>query len=227
VYQGLLDLSQPLVWTRRDVLAPDECAALVERIEAAGCAPASIVTAAGDVVAPSIRNNERLMVDDPALAATLFARVRDAVPARMSGRERAGLNERLRFYRYGRGQRFAPHYDGFFERGAERSLLTVLVYLNDDFDGGATAFPELSRTVVPRTGMALFFQHHLLHEGCPVERGRKYVLRSDVMFRQAPFLCDDSSDGGPDGAEAGVGAGVADAAVLGGGVAAVGGAARS
>jgi hypothetical protein len=30
--------------------------------------------------------------------------------------------------------------------------------------------------------MALVFIHELLHEGAPVIKGRKYVLRSDVMF---------------------------------------------
>jgi hypothetical protein len=29
--------------------------------------------------------------------------------------------------------------------------------------------------------MALLFQHQLLHEGCVVTSGVKYVLRSDVM----------------------------------------------
>lgn len=31
-------------------------------------------------------------------------------------------------------------------------------------------------------GMVLVFTHNVLHRGAPVETGRKYVLRSDVMF---------------------------------------------
>jgi hypothetical protein len=30
--------------------------------------------------------------------------------------------------------------------------------------------------------MALLFQHEVLHEGCAVESGVKYVLRTDVMY---------------------------------------------
>jgi hypothetical protein len=30
--------------------------------------------------------------------------------------------------------------------------------------------------------MALIFEHQLLHEGAAVTQGRKYVLRSDVMY---------------------------------------------
>ena len=64
-----------------------------------------------------------------------------------------------------------------------RSLLTLLVYLDDDFDGGATDFPEQGETVTPRAGDALWFQHALLHAGRPVTRGTKHVLRTDVLYR--------------------------------------------
>ena len=72
----------------------------------------------------------------------------------------------------------------------ERSQLTVMVYLNDDFTGGATRFYHLDRTVrlsvQPERGTALVFVHRQLHEGSAVESGRKYVLRTDVMYTEAP-----------------------------------------
>jgi hypothetical protein len=46
------------------------------------------------------------------------------------------------------------------------------------------AVPDVS--VVPKNGMALCFRHELLHEGTRVIRGRKYVLRSDVMYFLKP-----------------------------------------
>ena len=55
-----------------------------------------------------------------------------------------GANERFRCYRYKPGQKFAAHYDGAFERDeTERSLLTFMVYLNDDFEGGRHRVPRL------------------------------------------------------------------------------------
>ena len=33
-------------------------------------------------------------------------------------------------------------------------------------------------------GKALVFLHLLLHEGAPVTGGRKYALRTDVMYRR-------------------------------------------
>ena len=38
---------------------------------------------------------------------------------------------------------------------------------------------------IPRTGMALLFQHMLLHSGERVVSGIKYVLRSDILFGEA------------------------------------------
>lgn len=185
MYHRSLDLSHPLVWTVDGVLAPEECAVLVERIEAAGPEAAPVTTRRGPVMRPEVRNNQRVIFDDPALAELLYRRVAPHVPATLAGRRVRGANERLRCYRYGPGERFAPHYDGAFVRSpSEASLLTFMVYLNEDFTGGETDFPELGQTFTPRTGMGLLFQHRLLHEGCEVRSGVKYAVRSDIMYEE-------------------------------------------
>ena len=81
------------------------------------------------------------------------------------------------------------HYDGSISRGDdEESKLTFMVYLNEGCEGGQTAFyhpdgrPRFE--VRPRTGQALIFVHLQLHEGAPVTGGRKYALRTDVMYRR-------------------------------------------
>jgi predicted 2-oxoglutarate/Fe(II)-dependent dioxygenase YbiX len=173
---------EPLVWTVPDVLNEAECDALIDRVEALGPSPAPITTARGFVMASEVRNNERVMFDDVGLAERLFERVRRTLPD-LDGRVPVGANERMRCYRYKRGQRFRPHFDGSFRRTAdEESALTLMVYLNEGFVGGETAFLDLERTVTPRRGMALLFEHGVLHEGCEVQRGVKYALRSDVMY---------------------------------------------
>jgi prolyl 4-hydroxylase len=178
-----LDHTVPLVFTVDGVLAADECADAIARIEQLGFDDAPITTAQGFVMRPDIRNNKRVMFDDVGLAASLFARIGGAIPARMCGRRAVGVNERFRCYRYEPGQRFAPHYDGAYRRSpTERSELTLMVYLNDGFTGGTTAFLDFDVAATPRIGTALMFQHQLLHEGCVVQAGRKYVLRSDVMY---------------------------------------------
>jgi hypothetical protein len=127
------------------------------------------------------------------MAAALWQKLRLFVPTTRGSNWRAcGHNERFRFYRYDPGQRFAWHLDGSFERTpTEQSAYTFMVYLNDRFEGGATEFDfrfagvqdDPIVRVVPETGMALVFYHRILHQGAPVVSGRKYVLRSDVMYR--------------------------------------------
>jgi predicted 2-oxoglutarate/Fe(II)-dependent dioxygenase YbiX len=164
-----------------DLLSPDECRELIAYSESKGFDAAPITTAAGFVMRPDIRNNTRVIVDDVERAEALWLRSRDDIPRFLSGRQAIGLNERFRFYRYDPGERFAPHRDGAYRRdNGETSLLTFLVYLNEGFTGGETVVSGLA--ITPKTGLALVFEHGLLHEGAAVTNGRKYVLRSDVMY---------------------------------------------
>jgi predicted 2-oxoglutarate/Fe(II)-dependent dioxygenase YbiX len=135
---------------------------------------------------PAVRDNQRLLVDDPELATARRDRAKGLLVEEWFGSKAVGLNERFRFYRYDPGQRFTPHMDGCFQRdNGQQSQFTFLVYLNDGFEGGATAFHESRASLVmtPERGKALVFYHRQVHEGMPVVRGRKYVLRTDVMYR--------------------------------------------
>jgi len=172
------------VVTVDELLSREECNGWIELVEGIGFESAPISTAFGFVHAPEVRNNTRVMLDDVERAASLWERVREHVPEKREGRRAVGLNERFRFYRYEPGQYFRWHYDGAFERSPrERSLITLMIYLNDRMTGGATEFDDFG-PVVPATGKALLFQHAIRHQGSPVESGRKYVLRTDVMYRR-------------------------------------------
>jgi predicted 2-oxoglutarate/Fe(II)-dependent dioxygenase YbiX len=181
------------VFTVLDLLTPDECAAYIRQSESAGYDEAPITTAFGPVRAPDIRNNNRVMIDTPDVADALWERAAEFAPPQWDRWEAVGLNERLRFYRYDPGQQFDWHRDGYFERpNGDRSLFTFMIYLNEDFEGGETSFAPWESaagwnglTIKPETGMALFFEHPKLHKGEPVVSGRKYVLRSDVMYHRS------------------------------------------
>lgn len=183
-----LSWRNPLVLTVGSVLSADECAALIDRIETMEPEPAPVSTGRGSVMMPELRNNDRVMFDDPLLASLLLRRVQTQVPPRLeTDWVLSGANERLRCYRYRPGQRFRPHFDGCFERTPkERSFLTFLVYLNTCEAGGATCFNDLELEVQPSTGAGLLFNHHLLHEGAPVLKGVKYVVRTDLLYRREP-----------------------------------------
>jgi hypothetical protein len=167
-------------------LTPEECDAFIGRSEQLGCADAPINTSFGPLLRKEVRDNQRLLVDDPALATAWWDRAQGLLVEEWCGWKVVGLNERSRFYRHDPGQRFAPHMGGCFQRAnGEQSQFTFLVHLNDGFEGGATAFREsrVSPLVTPERGKALVLYHRQLPEGLPVVRGRKYVLRTDVMYR--------------------------------------------
>ena len=184
MYAGHLDLTQPLVWTVDDALPLDLCAAYARRLREGTTEVAPIVGhGGGPEIDLAVRNNTRTMWDDADEANALLARVAPHVPRELSGMTLAGANPRLRLYRYGPGERHGAHWDTVVELGSGvRSLLTLVFYLNDGFEGGETDFPELSRRIVPRAGSALLFQHRILHEATEVLRGEKLVLRTDVLY---------------------------------------------
>jgi prolyl 4-hydroxylase len=89
---------------------------------------------------------------------------------------------------YSVGEEFAPHFDtpensnspGFHPR-----VLTFLISLNDDYEGGETEFPVIGGRWKGRKGGALFFwnvepdgtlDRRTLHAGRPVTRGEKWML---------------------------------------------------
>ncbi|MGJ4954486.1 2OG-Fe(II) oxygenase family protein [Bradyrhizobium sp. HKCCYLRH2015] len=182
------------VGTIEGFLSSSECDEYIRFGEKIGFAEAPVSTPAGMIMMKDVRNNERVMVDDAARARLLYDRLSVHLALRFQKKWTPfAVNERLRLYRYDVGQQFDWHLDGYFEREpGERSHFTFMVYLNDDFEGGATSFRDGYGgasvgdpfRIVPKMGMALLFHHPIMHRGDPVTRGRKYVLRTDVMYRR-------------------------------------------
>jgi prolyl 4-hydroxylase len=102
--------------------------------------------------------------------------------------------EALQVLHYQVGEFFAPHYDfwdpafeghaGTLKTYGQRAF-TVLVYLNDDFEGGETEFLELGLRHKGKKGDAVMFRNvdaegqpdrRTLHAGRPPAQGEKWLL---------------------------------------------------
>lgn len=112
--------------------------------------------------------------------------------------------EDLQVVRYLPNQYYNEHHDSccddndkcidFAKKGGQRKI-TVLVYLNNEFDGGNTHFKNLNLKVKPLTGDSVVFFplakgtskcHPLaLHAGMPVTSGEKWV--ANLWFREGKF----------------------------------------
>lgn len=194
----------PFAATVRGVLSAAECAAIVAETERRGYEPALLNVGGREVLDREIRDSARVIVDSPDFADAVFARIAHALPRTWpdayaapgtpDGWRIVGMNERLRFLRYDVGQQFKQHVDGAYERprvgsgplGGQETKVTVLLYLNEGYDGCFTTMyddaGENALPVPPSTGMVLLHDHNVLHAATPLREGRKYVLRTDVFY---------------------------------------------
>jgi hypothetical protein len=105
---------------------------------------------------------------------------------------------------YTMGQEFRPHHDfhnlNLYSHIVARSgqrVVTFLVYLNDDFEGGETDFPKLNWRFKGGAGDAIMFwnvgldgagDQNTLHAGLPPIRGEKWLLSQWLRDRNRPGL---------------------------------------
>jgi len=92
--------------------------------------------------------------------------------------------EKLQVLRYKPGGFYKPHQDTFTDTDKKKRMYTIILALNDDYEGGETVFPNLERKYKLKKGDALFF-HTLdnyelktskaLHGGAPVTSGEKWI----------------------------------------------------
>jgi prolyl 4-hydroxylase len=165
-------------------LSPAQCSDYIKLSEKIGYEEAFIETEKGFKRVEGIRNNDRVLYTNLELAEQLFVTAQPFIPSEIGKSKVVGLNELFRFYRYTSGQKFKSHQDQSFIRNEnEASYYTFMLYLNDDFEGGATVFENC--VIEPKQGSLLIFLHQLTHEGSEITKGVKYVLRTDVMYRLA------------------------------------------
>lgn len=194
--QVLQTLRHPRVIVFGDLLSDDECA--------------DLVAAAGQRLARSLTvetktGGEALNVDRTS-DGMFFERGENEVVARIERRIATLLRwpieygEGLQVLRYAPGAQYRPHYDYFdpgepgtptiLRRGGQR-VATLVMYLQEPEQGGATTFPDIGLEIAPRRGTGVFFSYdrpdpatHTLHGGAPVLAGEKWVATKWLRERE-------------------------------------------
>lgn len=121
--------------------------------------------------------------------------------------------DKIRVYKYDVGYCFPEHIDYKVKRTVYRdgqeyiqqSFLTLLVYLNEDFEGGETGYwpdhngihcrflrneekqsckKDHQVVIKPKTGLMVVQDQNILHEGLPPTKGVKYILRTDIIHER-------------------------------------------
>ncbi len=104
--------------------------------------------------------------------------------------------EGLQVLHYEPGQEFKAHFDYFGQNHPSSNnnrISTLILYLNDVEEGGATTFPNLGLANTPTKGSAVYFEYFYtdqkineltLHSGEPVIRGEKWVATQWMRKKQ-------------------------------------------
>jgi len=103
---------------------------------------------------------------------------------------------------YAVGEQITPHFDFIDAQAADyaeqirvhgQRMVTFLLYLNDDYEGGETTFPELGIVHKGNAGGGLFFinaypdlrpDRRMLHTGSPPVRGEKWIVSQFIVSKR-------------------------------------------
>ncbi|KAL1505429.1 hypothetical protein ABEB36_004999 [Hypothenemus hampei] len=113
--------------------------------------------------------------------------------------------EELQVVNYGIGGHYDPHFDfarreeknAFKNLGTGNRIATVLFYMSDVAQGGATVFPVVKTALWPKKGTAAFWYNlfpsgdgdkRTRHAACPVLAGSKWVSNKWIHERGQEFL---------------------------------------
>ena len=201
---SLVTLSEsPVIRRFEKLIPPRVCDWLIERARAR-LEPARVYDSlAGEEKVHETRTNSAATFDlvNTDLVALL-------VQTRMVAACGVPLNhmEATTILHYAIGEQITDHFDfidpripNYAEevRTKGQRAITFLIYLNEDYDGGETRFPEVGLSHKGRTGEGLYFINahadgqpdlRTVHAGCPPSRGEKFVLSQFIRDRAVPGL---------------------------------------
>ena len=172
--------SDPHIEILRGLLSADECAYLIKRAE--------------PLLRPSFVDDGKTGIGRPdpirtSHGAAFVPHEEDLVVQAINRRLAAASgtdvcnSEALYVMRYTPGQEYRPHMDALPGLKNQREW-TAIAYLNDGFEGGATAFPELVLSLRLGIGDVLLFRNsdsrqqpdpRMVHAGEPVTSGEKWI----------------------------------------------------
>jgi len=190
----------PVVMAIDDFATAQECDAVLRLVVNETLKASEVLARAQEqkhVVAPSHRTSTTAWLQDAAFPDQLSRRAASFAGLPLSHAEK------WQCAKYAATQQYAVHtdnMDSFNALAPGGRVASVLLYLDDGFQGGETAFPLLNFTYTPRKGSALFFQNvrtpvldpYALetdqlsaHAGRPVVSGHKHIATK--WFHPVPF----------------------------------------
>ena len=190
VPEGEVVCETPHITLFRGLFTAGECRYLAEAA-APMLAPAVVVDAkTGRQVPDPVRTSQSAGFTWPLENPAVHALNRRIAAASATAPEQG---EPLQVLRYRPGQAYKPHFDAIPGFSNQRAM-TMLVWLNTDFDGGETAFPAAKMKLRGGVGDAILFRNMgpdgrpdpaSAHAGLPVGKGEKWL--ASRWIRERPY----------------------------------------
>jgi prolyl 4-hydroxylase len=180
----------PAISIARGFATPEECRLLVELAEARFRPALIFHEAQKKFVRDPLRDSDA--AGFPIVLESPFVHALNRRIAAASGTEVA-QGETLQILRYAPCQQYRPHLDAVPGMANQR-ILTALVWLNDDYEGGETLFLDSGHAVKGGQGDLLLFANALpdgrpdpaaRHAGAPVTMGVKLIASRWIRARPA------------------------------------------
>jgi prolyl 4-hydroxylase len=181
-------------------LSKDECLKIRE-ISKNRLSKSRVYTSNNDIEDKNVRISEQCWLkdlDDPLLS-IISERVE-----RITGTSK-NSQEELQVVKYGEGGFYKPHYDACnkatddcarLNKGLGPRYITLIMYLNDEFDGGETFFPRIQTSIKPEMGKAAIFYNvdregeilpKSLHGGLDVRNGEKWIANKWIRLTELAY----------------------------------------
>ncbi|KQP17637.1 2OG-Fe(II) oxygenase [Pseudorhodoferax sp. Leaf267] len=187
---------EPRVVVFGNLLSDEECEALIEEARPRMARSRTVATKTGGEEINVDRTSDGMFFQRA--ETPLIARIEDRIARLLRWPLENG--EGLQILHYGPGTEYKPHYDYFdpgepgtptiLRRGGQR-VGTLVMYLGEPEQGGATVFPDIQLEVAPKRGNAVFFSYErphpstrTLHGGAPVLQGEKWIATKWLRERE-------------------------------------------
>lgn len=180
----------PQITHFRSLFTAAECRYLVEAAEPMLEPSVVVDNATGRQVRDPVRTSDGTGFTWPLETLAVHALNRRIAAASGTAAEQG---EPLQVLRYRPGDQYRTHFDAIPGFGNQR-VYTMLIWLNDGFEGGETAFPEAGLSLRFPAGDAILFRNvgedgrrdpAAAHAGLPVTKGEKLI--ASRWIRERPF----------------------------------------
>ncbi len=184
------------------LLTPEECDEIMETAKAIGMEDSTVLNYGDEpLIELDKKHRKSKQVWLPDSKGPLFEKI--AIITQKLTNLPTENQEMLQIVSYEEGGRFNDHYDGCIyedinycnkiNRNAGERKATLIMYLNDNFEGGETEFVNLNIKIKPKKGKAILFinttddQKNIkesMHRGHPVYKGEKWICTKWIHFKK-------------------------------------------